>query len=112
MFSRAFAIAMIVASGPAVAKSGCHPSYNPCIAISSDADCIPPPDQRHAGNGPIYAGYGYQRHNDFLRVGSDDVGHMLVAKYTTCVPVVVIDGHERFRGRVNEVLLRRLLSGR
>ena len=36
----------------------------------------------------------------------------LVAKYTDCVPVVVIDGHERFRGQVNEVLLRRLLSGR
>ena len=35
----------------------------------------------------------------------------LVAEYTECVPVVFIDGHERFRGRVNEVLLRRLLSG-
>lgn len=32
-------------------------------------------------------------------------------KYTTCVPVVEIDGRERFRGRVNEVLLRRLLRG-
>ncbi|MCA9143091.1 MAG: glutaredoxin family protein [Planctomycetaceae bacterium] len=41
-----------------------------------------------------------------------DADPELVAKYTTCVPVVVIDGHERFRGRVNEVLLRRLLSGR
>ncbi len=30
-------------------------------------------------------------------------------KYDVCVPVVEIDGHERFRGRVNEVLLRRLL---
>lgn len=29
--------------------------------------------------------------------------------YTDCVPVVVIDGVERFRGRVDEVLLRRLL---
>ena len=36
----------------------------------------------------------------------------LVAKYTECVPVVVIDGRERFRGRVNEFLLQRLLSGR
>ena len=34
----------------------------------------------------------------------------LCAKYDTCVPVVVIDGKERFRGRVNEVLLKRLLK--
>jgi hypothetical protein len=36
----------------------------------------------------------------------------LRSKYTECVPVVVIDGRERFRGRVDEVLLRRLLRGR
>ena len=30
-------------------------------------------------------------------------------RFDTCVPVVVIDGKERFRGRVNEVLLARLL---
>lgn len=30
-------------------------------------------------------------------------------EYTDCVPVVVIDGKERFRGRINEVLLRRIL---
>jgi glutaredoxin len=36
----------------------------------------------------------------------------LVEKYTECVPVVVIDGRERFRGQVNEVLLRRLLRQR
>jgi glutaredoxin len=34
----------------------------------------------------------------------------LRARYNECVPVVVIDGVERFRGRVNEVLLRRLLD--
>ena len=33
----------------------------------------------------------------------------LKSRYDTCVPVVVIDGKERFRGRVNEVLLQRLL---
>lgn len=33
----------------------------------------------------------------------------LVARYTDCVPVVVMDGVERFRGRVSEPLLRRLL---
>ena len=30
-------------------------------------------------------------------------------RFTTCVPVVEIDGKIRFRGRVNEVLLRRIL---
>jgi glutaredoxin len=36
----------------------------------------------------------------------------LVARYTNDIPVVSIDGIERFRGRVDEVLLRRLLAGR
>jgi hypothetical protein len=36
----------------------------------------------------------------------------LRAKYDECVPVVIIDGRERFRGRIDEVLLRRLLRGR
>jgi glutaredoxin len=31
-------------------------------------------------------------------------------RYNVCVPVVVIDGRERFRGRVDERLLRRLLA--
>jgi glutaredoxin len=31
-------------------------------------------------------------------------------RYNECVPVVEIDGQERFRGRVNEVLLKRLLA--
>ncbi len=34
----------------------------------------------------------------------------LRARYTDCVPVVVVDGKERFRGRVDELLLRRLLA--
>ena len=34
----------------------------------------------------------------------------LVDRYNDCVPVVVIEGKERFRGHVNQVLLRRLLS--
>jgi glutaredoxin len=38
-----------------------------------------------------------------------DADPALCERYTTCVPVVIIDGKERFRGRVNEVLLRRLL---
>lgn len=35
----------------------------------------------------------------------------LQQQYTDCVPVVVLNGKIRFRGRVNEVLLRRLLKG-
>ena len=36
----------------------------------------------------------------------------LVALYGPCVPVVVVNGQVRFRGRVNEVLLQRLLDSR
>ncbi len=39
-----------------------------------------------------------------------DANSELREKYDTCVPVVVIDGKERFRGRVNEILLKRLLK--
>jgi glutaredoxin len=41
-----------------------------------------------------------------------DADPVLIKRYDTCVPVVEIDGRERFRGRVDEVLLRRLLRGR
>jgi glutaredoxin len=41
-----------------------------------------------------------------------DADPALRERYTDCVPVVEIDGKERFRGRVNEVLLKRLLAGR
>lgn len=35
----------------------------------------------------------------------------LVEKYGTCVPVVALDGKVRFRGRIAETLLRRLIEG-
>ena len=38
-----------------------------------------------------------------------DVDPQLLERYNECVPVVFIDGQERFRGRINEVLLRRLI---
>ena len=38
-----------------------------------------------------------------------DADPELTARYTECVPVVVIDGRERFRGRIDDRLLRRLL---
>ncbi len=35
----------------------------------------------------------------------------LVERFSTCVPVVVLDGKVRFRGKVDENLLRRLIEG-
>jgi len=51
-----------------------------------------------------------KRHNLSPQTIDIDASPELHAKYDTCVPVVVIDGKERFRGQVNEVLLRRLLK--
>jgi glutaredoxin len=39
-----------------------------------------------------------------------DTDPALRARFSTCIPVVEIDGKIRFRGRVNEVLLRRLIE--
>ena len=36
----------------------------------------------------------------------------LLDKYEMCIPVIEIDGKVRFRGKINEVLLRRLLGSR
>jgi len=41
-----------------------------------------------------------------------DQDDALRAQYNECVPVVWIDGKERFRGNVDERLLRRLLRSR
>jgi glutaredoxin len=35
----------------------------------------------------------------------------LVTRYGESIPVVVLDGVERFRGRISETLLRRLMTG-
>jgi glutaredoxin len=40
-----------------------------------------------------------------------DTDPQLVTKFGTCVPVLVADGKIRFRGKVNETLLRRLIEG-
>ncbi len=50
-----------------------------------------------------------QRHGLAPELIDIDTDPELTRRYTDCVPVVVIDGRERFRGRVNEALLRRLL---
>ena len=39
-----------------------------------------------------------------------DQDDQLQERYNACVPVVLIEGQERFRGRINETLLRRLRS--
>jgi len=38
-----------------------------------------------------------------------DTDETLRQRYDQCVPVVVIDGRERFRGKVDPRLLRRIL---
>ncbi len=39
-----------------------------------------------------------------------DTDPELRERYNECVPVVAIDGRDRFRGRVDELLLRRILA--
>ena len=48
--------------------------------------------------------YGLQ-----VEVVDIDADPVLREQYTECVPVVRIDGVDRFRGRINDVLLQRLL---
>lgn len=40
-----------------------------------------------------------------------DSDPQLVERFNTCVPVVAFDGKIRFRGRIDETLLRRLIDG-
>lgn len=51
--------------------------------------------------------YGFQ-----LKACDIDDDPALEAQYGLCVPVVTVDGKVRFHGRVNGVLLRRLLQAR
>ena len=50
-----------------------------------------------------------QRHGIVATAIDIDANPLLRERYDTCVPVVVIDGKERFRGKVNDVLLQRLI---
>lgn len=45
-----------------------------------------------------------------FRLVDIDKDPALRARFTDCVPVVEMDGKVRFRGRVDRVLLRRLLA--
>lgn len=51
-----------------------------------------------------------KRHGLVFEVVDVDADPELRQRYDACVPVVVIDGKERFRGRVDELLLRRLVD--
>lgn len=53
-----------------------------------------------------------RRYGQEPRLVDIDEDPALLERYNECVPVVAIDGKERFRGRVNEVLLARLLSAK
>jgi glutaredoxin len=51
-----------------------------------------------------------QRYEFNLRSINVDDAPELAREYGECVPVVVINGRVRFRGRINPVLLQRLLE--
>jgi glutaredoxin len=50
-----------------------------------------------------------RRHGFHLEAVDVDADPELAARYGLCVPVVTVAGEVRFRGRVNRVLLARLL---
>ncbi|MCS7046558.1 MAG: glutaredoxin family protein [Gemmataceae bacterium] len=51
-----------------------------------------------------------RRYGFALTVRDVDADPNLVERFGACVPVVLVNGVVRFRGRINEVLLRRLLD--
>ncbi|REK19054.1 MAG: glutaredoxin family protein [Planctomycetota bacterium] len=51
-----------------------------------------------------------KRHNLSFESIDVDADPELRERYNECVPVVTFDGKERFRGRIDERLLRRLLK--
>ena len=51
-----------------------------------------------------------QRHGFTLETIDVDASPELTARYGDCVPVVLVNGKVRFRGKINEVLLRRILN--
>ncbi len=54
----------------------------------------------------------HQKKRGFLLEVLDvDTSADLVVRFGNCVPVVMVNGEVRFRGRINEVLLQRILDG-
>lgn len=54
---------------------------------------------------------GYRRWLPTIEEIDIDTDPQLVERFNTCVPVVTFDGKIRFRGRIDETLLRRLIDG-
>lgn len=52
----------------------------------------------------------YARYFPVIEERDIDADAELKAKFTECVPVLEIDGKVRFRGRINETLLQRLID--
>jgi len=50
-----------------------------------------------------------QQYGFTLQAVDVDIDPELISQYGDCVPVVLVDGKVRFRGRINSVLLSRLL---
>jgi len=50
------------------------------------------------------------QHGLIVKAVDIDQDPSLVDRYNECVPVVLIDGRERFRGRINQLLLQRLIT--
>ena len=53
-----------------------------------------------------------QRHRFALEMKDVDASPEWIKDYGDCVPVVLVNGKVRFRGRVNEVLLQRILDAK
>lgn len=68
-------------------RPGCHLCDLALETLHKYRDSLPPPIEIDIDGDPV-----------------------LTARFSTCIPVVEIDGKVRFRGRVNEVLLRRLID--
>jgi glutaredoxin len=54
---------------------------------------------------------GYEKYLPDIQEINIETDQSLIERYGTCVPVVEIDEKVRFRGRLNEILLRRLIEG-
>ncbi len=54
---------------------------------------------------------GYMNYLPAIQEINIETDQSLIERYGTCVPVVEIDEKVRFRGRLNEILLRRLIEG-
>jgi hypothetical protein len=69
-------------------RSGCHLCDEAAAVLARYREYLPPPTEVDI-----------------------DADPRLVERFGTCVPVVEIDAEVRFRGRVSEPLLRRLIDG-